>query len=292
MNARRWTSLVAALAILCATGWTYVNQVSTGANMTRAANQFLKTLYASQRETVLLDYDSPARVDWHFIPKDTRKGLQIRYMVEPQRDAALKLLRSCLSEVGYGKAEQIMELESILYALEGSGGSNIRDSQRYYISMFGQPTEQGRWGLSIEGHHLSLNFVIDAGQVISSTPSFFAANPAIVKNEVDGGLPVGTQVLKNEEELAFRLVKSLNDTQLSKALLADTAPREIRGPVGAQAPPDESVGITYGELDDDQRKIMKNLVTSYLDNLPDDVRKLRLEALPACRAPASSSVGA
>lgn len=279
MNTRRWTALFAAIALVSAAGWNYVNNVGTGTDMTRAANAFLKTLYSSQRETVLHEYDSPARVDWHFIPKDERKGLQVRHMVEPQRKAALELLRSCLSEAGYDKARQIMELESILYALEGSGGGNIRDSQRYYVSIFGEPRENGRWGLSIEGHHLSLNFVVDGGKVISSTPTFFAANPATVKNEVQGGLPVGTQVLKEEEEIAFTLVNSLTEEQRKQAILADKAPREIRGPAGPQPAADESVGIAYGELNDEQRQSMRSLVHAYLDNLPEDVGRQRLDAI-------------
>ena len=97
---------------------------------------------------------------------------------EAQRKAAHRLLQSCLSEVGYKKATKIMQLESLLYALEEKAGSRKwdRDSEKYYVTIFGTPDEKGRWGFSFEGHHLSLNFVVDKNKVISSTPAFFAAN--------------------------------------------------------------------------------------------------------------------
>ena len=105
---------------------------------------------------------SDLRVGWHFIPKAERKGLQIKEMTEPQRKAAHALLRSTLSQVGYDKATQIMQLEQILHELEEAKGTRrfARDPQRYYFTIFGTPGPTERWGLSIEGHHLSLNFVV------------------------------------------------------------------------------------------------------------------------------------
>ena len=98
-----------------------------------------------------------------------------------QRKAAHALLKAALSEAGYSKATQIMLLEGLLNELEKSkGGKNIRDTERYFFTIYGTPNPEGKWGLSVEGHHLSLNFVVDKGHVVSTTPSAFGANPAIV----------------------------------------------------------------------------------------------------------------
>jgi hypothetical protein len=248
--------------------------------MSRAAQKFLETLTEQQRSLTLMDYDTPQRVAWHFIPKSERKGLQIKHMTKPQREAAHGLLRAALSEVGYGKAVKIMALEQVLHELEKErSGSNIRDPERFYFTLFGPPKEQGRWGLSVEGHHLSLNFVVQDGQVISSTPTFMGANPAHLKNQVPGGLPRGTRVLAKEELLAFELVNSLADEQREKALIAEKALREIRQAGSAQAPQEPAVGLSAGEMTKEQRRTFRALVEAYLANMPDEVRQARTDAI-------------
>jgi hypothetical protein len=269
------------LIVAASAGTAYWKDGSVGADMTGKATAFLATLSAEQKAQTLLDYDKPERLDWHFIPKEHRKGLQLKEMDEKQRQAAHALLQSVLSKLGYDKATKIMQLEHILHMLEHERGTNrfARETDRYYYTVFGEPSEKSQWGLSIEGHHLSLNFVVQDGEVISSTPTFFAANPATVKNKVEGGLPEGTRVLRDEEQLAFDLVNSLTDEQRGKAVIADKARSEIRAAGEAQPPADEKVGISFGDLDDAQKKTMKQLVGSYLKNMPEEIQKTRTEAL-------------
>lgn len=274
--------LALTLIVLVATGSVaYWRVGSVGADMTGKATAFVAKLSDEQKAKAVMAYDKPERLDWHFIPKEYRKGLQIKEMNEEQRAAAHALLRSVLSEAGYDKATKIMQLEHILHTLETQKGTNknIRDTERYYFTVFGQPSEKGRWGLSIEGHHLSLNFVVAEGEVVSSTPTFFASNPAVVKDEVEGGLPKGTRALTGEEELAFELVNSLTDEQRTKALIADKAPAEIRGAGEAQAPVDEKVGVAYSELNEAQQATIKKLVQAYVDNVPAEIQEARVNAI-------------
>ncbi len=58
-----------------------------------------------------------------------------------------------------------MALEGLLNELEKSrtDAKPIRDTERYYFTVFGKPAADSRWGLSVEGHHMSLNFVVDQG---------------------------------------------------------------------------------------------------------------------------------
>ncbi|MCO6457453.1 MAG: DUF3500 domain-containing protein [Pirellulaceae bacterium] len=258
--------------------WSWLREPVPGPKMTGQAASYLDLLDDEQRAVSLLPYETPQRIDWHFIPKDSRKGLQIKQMNPQQRQAALALLRSCLSEVGYDKATRIMALESLLYELEkGRQGGPIRDPERYYFTLFGQPSSNSRWGLSIEGHHLSLNFVVDKDQVISSTPTFFAANPALVQNEVPGtSVKKGTRVLAQEELLAFELLKSLTDQQRAKAVIADKAPAEIRAAGSPQPPADEGVGLQADQLDAEQTQTLLSLIRSYAGNLPESIASARL----------------
>jgi hypothetical protein len=272
--------LAVAAALSAAVGWAVLRDANTGVSMTAAARAFLATLSDEQQATVALPADSPLRFDWHFIPKDQRKGLQIKHMNEAQRTAALGLLRSALSQAGYDKATRIMSLEGILRELEkGRSGGAIRDPERYYYTLFGEPDERGRWALSIEGHHLSLNFAVAQGRVIASTPTFFAANPHLVRDGMPGGVPAGTRVLAEEETLAFQLLDSFTPQQREKAMLADKAPRDIRAAGELQSPPYAADGLPFSALNGTQQQLLRQLIAIYARNVPTDLASARLQAV-------------
>ena len=82
----------------------------------------------------------------------------------------MALLQAGTSEMGYQQATTIMSLESILRDLE-KGGANVRDPGWYLVSVFGTPGSTSKWGWRFEGHHLSLNYVIEDGKVAAVTPA-------------------------------------------------------------------------------------------------------------------------
>ena len=71
-----------------------------------------------------------------------------------------------------------MYLEQILYEREGR---DIRDSDRYYFTVFDEPSKSGAWGWRVEGHHLSLNVTLNDGEVVATSPAFMGSNPAIAR---------------------------------------------------------------------------------------------------------------
>jgi hypothetical protein len=275
-------ALLSLVAVTPVAGWAYYREASPGREMTEAAASFVKLLDDEQRKTALLSYDDDARqrVDWHFIPMEHRKGLQIKHMTPEQRQAAQALLKTALSQVGYDKAAKIMEVEKLLDELERArgGGRFARDPERYYFTLFG-PELDGRWGLSVEGHHLSLNFVVEGGKVISTTPQFFGANPATVKTENRSGIPVGRRILADEEQLAFDLINGLNDTQRKTALIAEEAPREIRAAGEPQPPTDPPAGIPAAQLSSDQQQLLLRLLETYAQAVPAEIAEQRMAAI-------------
>jgi hypothetical protein len=280
MLSRPLRILVICGLLVSSIGWIRDVMRPTPEAMISAAATFLKSLPDDARQTAMIPYDSSKRVDWHFIPKAERKGLQIKHMNAEQRKAALALLQSGLSEIGYDKATTIMTLEGILHELEKSkAGGAIRDPDRYYVTVFGQPGDKGRWGWSVEGHHLSLNFAVNDGKVSSTTPTFFGSNPAEVKDGYGVGPKQGTRVLRKEEDLGFELVRSLDADQRKQAIIAEKAPGDIRGPADAQPPADENVGIPASKLNEGQRKRLWSLIEAYAANMPADVANDRLEAI-------------
>lgn len=260
-----------ALVLLGAAGWTMLADRQAAASMTQAAQKFLGSLSADQQALAVVPFDDDRRVDWHFIPKPARKGLKVGDMSEPQRAAASQLLRSALSEVGYDKAKTIMSLEEILRVLEGAKAQNVRDPLRYYFTIFGDPAGKSRWGLSVEGHHLSLNFVVVGDRVVSHTPAFFGANPAIVKNQVENAPPDGTRVLKAEEDLAFQLLAALTPEQRKVAVISGTAPRDLRAGGEAQPPQTHPEGLPAAELTEPQQKILRSLLVAYTEKMPAEI---------------------
>ena len=256
-------------------------QGNEAAQISNQAIALAKTFDDAQNKVAILPADSPKIVGWHFIPKDERKGLELNKMSEAQRAATDKLLRAVLSEAGYHKASKIMELEKLLKELQdkkGRGGP-IRDHLRYYVTMFGEPSLTDRWGLSFEGHHLSLNFVLEGQHVVASTPQFFATNPATVKSENKVGIPLGTRLLRLEETLAFELVNTMSKRQLEQAVIAEKAPREIRAAGEPQPPQEEPAGIAWRDLSKEQTKLLRRLINEYINAAPESVAGERREAM-------------
>ena len=266
-------SLVAALAtlVMVTAGWIGLTYEGVGGDMTKSAERFLSSLSAEQSAKARMAFDDPKRLDWHFIPKAERKGLQIKEMTPDQRKLAHALLHSGLSEVGYEKATTIMSLEAILHELEKGTGTNIRDTERYYFTLFGTPGLQGKWGWSVEGHHLSLNFVVNSGKLVSATPAFFGANPAIVKSDLDVGPKKGKQTLAKEETLAFELLASLSATQRQVAVIDAKAPADIRGPATPQAPNEPPAGLVSEKMSEPQQKALWALLEAYAGKMPPEV---------------------
>lgn len=250
--------------------------------MAEAAEALVATLDDSQREQVLLPYDAEARLGWHFIPKKERKGLALRDMNDAQQAATLRLVRAALSEAGYDKTTRIMMLEGVLRELEGSGGTWNRDPEGYYVTVFGTPAQaDDAWGLSFEGHHLSLNFVCRGNEIVDSTPQFFGANPATIRSDVEGPLGKGARTLADEQDLAFKLLGQLSDTQKSKAVIADEAPADIRAAGEPQPPNEPPAGLSYREMTPEQLETLEQLVGVYASAMPAEVAQARLEAIRA-----------
>jgi hypothetical protein len=248
-----------------------------GAQMSAAAGKFLSTLDDAQKQKVRFAYEAPERIQWHFVPLETRKGVPLKEMTELQREAARQLLATALSEAGYKKADSIMNLEKLLQELEGAGRRWPRDWLLYYVTIFGDPAGSGRWGLSWEGHHLSLNFVVENGKVIASTPQFMGANPATVKT--GAATARDTRVLRDEEQLAFDLLAHFAATQRALAVISPEAPKELRGPNDAQPPREPATGLPAAKMSDAQRQLLRKLVETYASAMPEPVAAERLAAI-------------
>ena len=248
-----------------------------GEEMTESAAQFVSSLTEQQRKSATFAYDDKERLNWHFIPRE-RKGVPLKDLEGASLKSAHKLIQSGLSEKGYDQALNVMSLEEVLYLLEGGEREyrrSRRDPLKYYLSIFGTPSLKGTWGWRVEGHHLSLNYSVTDGKIVASTPEFFGANPGTIESGVGRQI----RVLGPEEDLARQILKLSNEAQKKKIWLDKTAPKDIRG--GGVAQPDltKPVGIAAADMSKDQKKILGQLLSEYLQNMPNLIEKQRRVAI-------------
>jgi Protein of unknown function (DUF3500) len=249
------------------------SRLHTPAIMAETAKAFLASLDPEQRARATFQFQDEERFDWHYIPKE-RKGLPLKDMNSAQKHLAHALLAAGLSQRGYIKAVSIMSLDEILRILENGTGP-VRDPDRYFFSVFGEPSETGIWGYRVEGHHVSQNFTIVNGKVLAA-PTFFGANPA----EVREGPRKGLRVLAREEDLGRAFVQSLTPEQKKTAIVSADAPGEIlTGPMRKAALHGQPSGIAASKLDSKQRETLQNLLDEYCHNLPEEVAQVREEQI-------------
>ena len=239
----------------------------SGSQMAVAADRFVKSLDAELAKKVRYEFDSEERLNWHFIPRE-RKGVALKELYPEQRALAFGLIQSGVASSGYLKATSIMSLEAVLRGLE-LGRGPLRDPERYFLTIFGTPSDRGKWGWRVEGHHLSLNFVLEDGKVVSATPAFFGSNPA----EVRQGPRQGLRTLADREDRALRLLQALDESQRKEATFAAEAPGEIRAAHTPQPPTDAAVGIAYASLNREQQAMLRALIESYAEDMPDEVSR-------------------
>ena len=230
------------------------------AGIAAAANELLQTLTAKQKNSIQFDFDENERYNWHYIPK-SRKGLPLNDLSEIQRKAAMKLLKTALSDTGFEKATAIMQLEGILREAESRPQDDTyRDPGKYYFSIFGNPATDSVWGWRLEGHHISFNFSVKNNLLVSGTPGFMGTNPAVVLS----GPEKGKFILKNETELGFALLHSLDASQARKAIINNDAPSEIITGADRKAMIEHPEGILYNELTASQQKAFIELLSIYI----------------------------
>jgi hypothetical protein len=254
--------------------------------MASAAEAFLKGLGAEQRQQATFAFDSQERFRWHFIPSEMfpRNGLTLKAMTAAQRTLARKLIESGLSQRGYLTATSIMDLETVLDAIEaatrrenarGTNTPMVRDPEKYYFSVFGTPAPKGMWGWRVDGHHLSLNFTIVNGTVVASSPEFFGANPA----EVREGPNKGQRILALQEDTARTLLTALNDSQRATAVIDAKAPNDIATTNTLDIKPLAPSGIMAAALTAAQRDLLIQVIDAYVGAMAGDIASERMEKL-------------
>ena len=259
---------------------------STIHRITEAAEAFLRSLDdPDRRARATFPFDHDERENWHYVPRP-RAGLARGDMTPTQLNAAESLMDVSLSDGGVGKARSIIRHETILGELESSAGTLRFDRLEglYHFSIFGTPGTAEPWGWQVDGHHLSLNMTVIGGESISVTPSFFGANPA----EVPRGPHKGLRILKEEEDAARSLLRSLDDGQAQRCAIYPTAPPDLITRASRRVELGDPVGLPASMMTPGQREALIRLIEVYTGRKPpgvaaEQLRKIRSAGLPSVR---------
>ncbi len=250
----------------------------------KTADLFLNSLDKNQKAQAQYSYDSVERYRWHYVPQNDRKGISINEMNSVQKDAAITLMKSSLSDNAFKKARQIMALEVVLKAIENrQENDHFRDPGKYYFTIFGQPEKTGIWGWRLEGHHVSFSFSSQDNKLVSGTPGFLGSNPETVLSGPEKGL----EILKEENELAFEFLRALKSDQLKKAIIDTAAPGEIITVNSRKAMIADPKGLSYAALTSAQKSIFIKLLSLYIhrytrlfaDNMMHDIEAAGMDKL-------------
>lgn len=245
------------IAFVCMFATTFIH----AQDMVASAVKFVNMLDSSQRAKALYPFDNDERYNFHYFPIDNRKGIPMDQLNASQQQAAMTLIKTCLSEKTVEKVKEIMQLEVLLKAIENrKPEDHFRDPGKYNFTFFGIPAANTIWGWRFEGHHVCFNFSSKDNKLVAGTPGFLGSNPGIVQD----GPQKGKQILKDEADMAFALLHTLSKEQLPKALIDTIAPGEIITFVSRKAMIDGHAGIAYTDLNAAQQQQLLQLVKLYI----------------------------
>jgi len=230
-------------------------------DMTILANAFLKSLDKNQQLKVSFPFEEEERYNFHFVPRDNRRGISINELNPSQKEAAMALMKSCLSNEGFRKATDIMQLEIVLKAIEGrKEDDHYRDPGKYFFSVFGIPGNKTIWGWRIEGHHVAFNFSASNNILVATTPGFMGSNPAVVQS----GPQKGKQILAEETDKGFALLHSFSQGQLKDLMMDTIAPPDIFTFDSRKALFEHSSGIAWPAMNSIQQQNLLQLIGVYV----------------------------
>jgi hypothetical protein len=296
MQAMRALAAAIGTVVLAASAAVAQSDMSSDAQMARAAAAFLATLTDEQRALAEGTLEEDVTRDaWSNLPAAMvpRDGVATADLTDAQRIALHELLAASLSAQGYMKAAQIMWADDILHAMGEDMAASIRarggeaaadrfapiaeswSTLNYWTKVYGDP-ESDRWAWSVNGHHLALVFTVVEGK-LAFTPMFLGAEPEVVQ----AGRYAGFRVLPQEAQRGLELMQSLDDEQRAAALLSPEVDSAAFIGAGRKGREGEPRGLAGDALDAEQQTLLWALVEEYVRNADHDAAEAWLTRLRA-----------
>jgi hypothetical protein len=227
-----------------------------------AVTAFTKALPAELRSRLLYPFNHDERFNFGWVP-GTREGVSLKDVDNKQRALFYDVLRSVLSPTGFKKVKNILLAEAALAVIEDA--PSYRDPRKYWLTVFGKPGLNQKWGLRFEGHHLSLNYTFKGNRIDAAMPSFIGSNPSVIPS----GPHKGLRPLARDIDSVWALYNSLTPAQKNRA-------REGGGLLGGlkSSPGTKTYnigyqdGITVVEMTEKQISLLLDVVKAFIEYLP------------------------
>jgi hypothetical protein len=237
----------------------------------KAAETFLAALTSEQRAKTMFPVDDPEWRKWmnqHFY---VRQGVSFKEMTDPQREAALGLMRASLSARGMKLTRDIMHLNETLAEL--TNDFEFLGEWMYNITVMGKPSAKEPWGWQLDGHHAIINYFVLGDQVVM-TPYFAGSEPVIATS----GKYKGTVILQDEQDKGFAMLKALTGAQRKKAVLSfsKTGNNNLTEAFKDNVVLDYA-GVPVSDLSAAQRKQLVDLIGIYVGNMDDGHARVKME---------------
>ncbi|OBJ10574.1 hypothetical protein A5625_11060 [Mycobacterium sp. 1465703.0] len=255
-----------------------------------AVKQFLDLVdQLDYRQYVQQPFDSWHRRSWfNAAPVYMPAGVLLDDMRAEQQEAALAIVKHCLSPSGYDLVRNCMRINDALGGILNIYTDTFREWSLWF-TIFGEPSSNEPWGWQIMGTHIDINCTIAGGTVILE-PLFLGAEIRDIKS----GPYQGLSLFHAEGDAALKLGRTLTGKQRQRAILfpsmnSKDLPPELGGPIDGRhiggAGRDNRVvpyeGLSASELSTEQLGLLVELINVYLERFPPRRKQQRWEEIQA-----------
>jgi hypothetical protein len=237
------------------------------ADAVAAANAFLDSLEAKQRDKAVYEFGSSKKSNWSNLPVTfvPRNGVRLGDLTKPQRTRAMAVLAAVLSKGGYQKVIDIMEGDQKLAEGggkgkgKGKGGAAMFGTDQYYLAIFGKPSATEPWMVQFGGHHLGLNVTV-IGKNFVLAPTHTGAQPTLFKRDGKDVRPLGQEI-----DAGFQLINALDDKQKARAVLGDRPQGELLLGPGRDGRTIDPQGIKGSALNAEQQAMLLDVIAAWVN---------------------------
>jgi len=229
---------------------------------------FRNSLSSDLLNTAAACLDGPRLTQWSNLPAafNQRDGINYGQLSAAQLTSFKNLMQLFLSADGYQKVNEISVLaEGFLNAIN----STDWNPDRYFITLFGDPTTSGSWGFQLDGHHCAINFLVH-GDNVSIVPAFLGGEPTV---GTFNNTPF--DIFKDERDLALALYNGFTTAENSAAVSNGNAGTMLVGPpenggdafAGAYDYTQFANGLKYSDMSATTQANVVLLMKEYVYNL-------------------------
>ena len=237
--------------------------------MAGAAKNLWASLTPDQKNKIAFDFKDALRFDWHFIPRP-RKGLPLKEMSGEQKALAHALLGQRL------EPERLHQGGNDHQPGADPGNDRARAKAPFVTRSFTSSTSSAtRTRLAPTSH--------GAGVLKATTWRSISRSSAKRASSADRpswartpprsspALARACAVLGEEEDLARKLVKSLDEAQRKKGIVQAEAPKDILSFAARKAKPLQPAGIMMPDLNATQKELLNSIIVLYAERLRPEI---------------------